>query len=152
MLKNKQSIALIASAISLAVILGVFLLPNGQSDHSRISDMDNSVDLGLTYVPVSPESCACYDLEVNSGALITEVIPGSPMDMASVKPGDVIISYNGIELNKDITLLSLIKGCSDNEEIVLEICRGDYCYSVTCCNDCGSAYCECDHRQGANAD
>jgi hypothetical protein len=145
---NKPVIALIASTVSLAVISGILFLPGGPFDRSNILDIDNPNNLGLTYVPLSPESCGCYGLEIDSGALITEVIPGSPIDMASVKSGDVIISYNGTELNKDVNLLTLVKEHSDDEDIVLEICRGDRCYSVNCCTGCGSGDCDCDHQKG----
>ncbi|MFC4010833.1 S1C family serine protease [Nonomuraea purpurea] len=35
------------------------------------------------------------DAPNNSGALVSDVVPGSPADKAGIRPGDVIVSFNG---------------------------------------------------------
>jgi S1-C subfamily serine protease len=149
MLQKRAVIILTASAISLAVVLGVLLLPHGPGKFESPPDTDSIPSLGITYLPLSPELCACYGLEVDSGVLVTEVVSGSPMDLASVKPGDVILSYNGTRLDEGVPLLCLMRGCPADEEIVLEICRGDCCYSVSCCAGCGTPSCICGHSESA---
>lgn len=148
MLQKRAIIILTASAISLAVILGVLFLPHEPGKFEPPSNTDVPM-LGMTYLPLSPESCAYYDLGVDSGALVTEVISGSPMDLASLKPGDVILSYNGTPLDEGVPLLCLMRGCPAGEEIVLEVCRGDCCYSVSCCAGCGTSSCICGHSESA---
>jgi hypothetical protein len=147
MLQKKAVIILTSSAISLAVVLGVLLLPREPGKFEPPPDTGGISSLGISYLPLSPGSCACYDLEVDSGVLVTEVVSGSPMDRASIKPGDVILSYNGTRLDSGVPLLCLMRECSAREEIVLEICREDCCYSVSCCAGCGSPDCTCGHSE-----
>ncbi|MBS0623585.1 MAG: DegQ family serine endoprotease [Verrucomicrobia bacterium] len=67
--------------------------------------------LGVTLQPVDVDLASFYDLESHHGALIADIIKGSPADQAGLKQEDVIIAYNGQKvenLNSFRTAVSLM--------------------------------------------
>ena len=147
MLEKKAIIILAVSIISVAAGLWFFLLPreSGDSPPSEPESETNTVaDLGITYIRVSPMLSACYDLGLDYGVLVTEVVPGSPMDLASVQAGDVILSYNGAKLDEGCSLLGMMRACRPDDRIVLEVCRNKSCHIVEFCACCGTPYCNCE--------
>jgi serine protease Do len=54
--------------------------------------------VGIALSPVNEDLKRKYDLETDSGAVVTEVTPGSPADRAGIKTGDVILEINGRKL------------------------------------------------------
>ncbi len=123
---SRVTIAVIATAL-LVLISGFYLLP--RLTESRLSTAPSAesaapVDLGVTYLPITPGLSAYYDLGVDSGALVTEVAPNSPADRAGVRAGDIILSFNGVRVEAEISLLGVMRACPANCDIVLEVCRG----------------------------
>ena len=55
--------------------------------------------LGVYIQEVTPELAQSMDLKSVQGALVTEVLKGSPAAVAGVKRGDVIIEYDGHPIN-----------------------------------------------------
>lgn len=67
--------------------------------------------LGVTLQPVDCDLAAFYHLDTNRGALVADVIKGSPADLAGIKQEDVIVSYDGHDienLNAFRTAISLM--------------------------------------------
>ncbi|HIJ78058.1 MAG: DegQ family serine endoprotease [Desulfobulbaceae bacterium] len=60
--------------------------------------------LGVMIQQVTPELAAQFKLDRPIGALVGEVSPNSPAEKAGIKPGDVIIEFNG----KEITQMSML--------------------------------------------
>lgn len=148
MLSKKIVIIWVVSIISVAMALWFFLLPQETKwglTPEAVQDGNGATDLGIIYIPVTPELSQYYDLGVDSGVLVTEVVSGSPMSQASVQEGDVILSYNGTLLDKEASLLRLMRESPPDEEITLEVwvCRENCCYSVECCKGCGTSECVC---------
>ncbi len=52
--------------------------------------------LGVSLQPVDKDIAEAFKLERAEGALVSEVVKGSPADKAGIKQGDIIIEYNGI--------------------------------------------------------
>lgn len=51
--------------------------------------------LGVIMQPVDPDIAAAFDLDKVQGALVAEVIPGSPAEKGGLRQGDVILQFNG---------------------------------------------------------
>ena len=64
--------------------------------------------LGVMIQPVTPELAAQFKMERPIGALVGEVSPGSPADKAGIKPGDVIVEFNGKEISQVSVLPNLV--------------------------------------------
>jgi serine protease Do len=60
--------------------------------------------LGVMIQPVTPELATQFKMERAVGALVGEVSPASPAEKAGIKPGDVIVAFNG----KEITQMSML--------------------------------------------
>jgi len=126
---NKTRIITFAIALGVvAVLLGFFLTPN-QSEDGRLpepaSQHRTSLDLGMTYLQVTPQLSAYYDIGVVSGALVTEVVPDSPAERAGIREGDVIISFNGARLERGAPLLGMMLACPAGHTATLEVWRGN---------------------------
>jgi len=127
-------------------VMVLVVLPRQSADlpeSEPTSETDVAADLGITYLRVTPMLSAYYDLGVDSGVLVTEVIPGSPMDLASVQAGDVILSYNGTKVDESVSLLGIMRVCHPDDRISLEVCRNKDCCTVEFCPCCGTPDCNC---------
>lgn len=144
MARKKILISAIVAAVS-ALLVVLVVLPR-QATRPALAptpEADVAVALGITYLRVTPTLADYYHLGVDSGVLVTEVTPGSLMDLASIQAGDVILSYNGTEVAEDVSLLGLMRTCRPEDTISLEICRGrDHCFVEFCCCG-GTAGCNC---------
>ncbi len=127
---SKRRVAIMGViAVVLLVIVSVFFLLPRQPEESPAPEpaqgISTGINLGFTYLPVTPRMSVYYNLNVDSGALVTEVVPRSPADMAGVEVGDVILSYNGDRLEEEGPLLGMMMTCPDDHRIVMEVWRGD---------------------------
>ncbi|MGA1875875.1 MAG: DegQ family serine endoprotease, partial [bacterium] len=56
--------------------------------------------LGLMIQKVTPELAKSFGLKENKGALVADIVEGSPAEKAGIRQGDVIISFDGKEINE----------------------------------------------------
>jgi serine protease Do len=68
--------------------------------------------LGVTIQRVTPELAESLGMQSARGALVANVAPGSPAELAGIKVGDVIIDYAG-KLVKDSTDLPILVARTD---------------------------------------
>jgi S1-C subfamily serine protease len=85
----------------------------------------NNSGLGLTYLTITPSIAAYYDLEIDTGVLVTAVVSDSLANHAGIRPGDVIVSYNTVQLDKDTPLYGMMRSCRPGTTVVLEVWRGN---------------------------
>lgn len=109
------------------VLAGVFarLQSTNQPGPEAIVDTETALNLGFNYLNITPTVSAYYGLNVDCGALVTEVAPGSPADRVGVKPGDVILSFNNVQVQDDAPLFGMMMDCPTGSRIVLEVFRGE---------------------------
>jgi serine protease Do len=77
----------------------------------------------MTYLQVTPQLSAYYGIGVESGALVTEVVPDSPAERSGIREGDIILSFNGTRLEKGSPLLGMMMTCPAGNRVMLEIMR-----------------------------
>lgn len=121
------SFIVIGVAIVLFAVAGGLYCARQQGAPSPVESPGTAapLDLGITYLPITPRLAAMYGLDVDSGALVTQVIPGSPADKVGVKVGDIIISFNSVRIGQEAPLLGMMQVCTQGDRIQLEMQSGD---------------------------
>lgn len=79
--------------------------------------------LGVKVQALTSEAAAGFKLPDNSGALVSEVLPGSPAEKAGLQPGDVIRSVNGSAVLESSGLPPLIGNMAPGTEARLGVFR-----------------------------
>jgi S1-C subfamily serine protease len=80
---------------------------------------------------VTPQIVAKNNLTVDYGALVVEVTPGSPADIAGIKPGDVITEVEGDKVDAKRTLALRMIPYIQGDTITLSVVRGGQKLSIT---------------------
>lgn len=79
--------------------------------------------LGIETQEVTAELAVSFGLQGSQGALITGVVRGSPAARAGIKPGDVLLSIAGQELEDASRVLNLIVALRPGESVPLRLVR-----------------------------
>jgi serine protease Do len=87
--------------------------------------------LGVSIQPLSDDLAKQFGLKEPRGALVGEVFPDSPAAAAGLKTGDVIVSYNGKEIDSPNLLRNLVAQTPVGKEVKLEIVRDGKRRSLT---------------------
>jgi serine protease Do len=79
--------------------------------------------LGVAVMPVTPEARAAAELPAPRGSLVAEVVAGSPAAVAGLKPGDVIVRYQGEEIQDPRDLTRRVAATPPGTAVRLEVAR-----------------------------
>ncbi len=79
--------------------------------------------VGIGVQDMTPELVETLKLPKVSGALITEVVNGSPADKAGVKPGDVLVAVETKRVNDYASTLNLISALKPGTTATLKVAR-----------------------------
>ena len=79
--------------------------------------------LGVNIQPLSPDLAAAMKLEHAKGALVGDVLAGTPADKAGLQAGDVIIAVNGRAIDDSPQLRNTIASTSPGTKVTLTILR-----------------------------
>lgn len=88
-----------AIPIDVAMKVEKQLVDHGKVSHGR---------LGVMIQPVTQELANSFGLDKPKGALVSEVETGSPAEKAGIKAGDVILKFNGQEIDHSQELPPLV--------------------------------------------
>ena len=80
--------------------------------------------LGVGTIPLSQEVAERFDLEVDSGALVQSVEPGSGADEAGVRVNDVITALENEEVSSYGDLLGALRDYEPGDTVGLTVVRG----------------------------
>lgn len=64
--------------------------------------------LGVLIQTLTPDLAASMDLKAKEGALVSQVVPGSPADKAGLKVGDVVVEFDGKKITSHHDLPALV--------------------------------------------
>ncbi|MBN1667629.1 MAG: trypsin-like peptidase domain-containing protein [Anaerolineales bacterium] len=81
--------------------------------------------LGIRWQWISPEISAMYDLPVEYGAYVSQIVPDSPAEQAGLLDGDIILSLGGVELDAETPFINALYQYAPGETIPLGILRAD---------------------------
>jgi Do/DeqQ family serine protease len=79
--------------------------------------------LGVSIQDLTPELAKKFGLSSASGALVADVVKGSPADRAGLKHGDVVLSYRGKPISDSGTLRNEVANTPLGEETKLTVWR-----------------------------
>lgn len=79
--------------------------------------------LGIKGTEMSADIAKAFNLNVQRGAFVSEVLPNSGSAKAGIKPGDVIVSLNGKSLNSFAELRSRIATTEPGAKVKLGLMR-----------------------------
>lgn len=79
--------------------------------------------LGVMIQEVSRDLAQSFGLSKPHGALVAEVMPGSPADQAGLRPGDVILEFEGTEIGMSAELPPMVGRVPVGETATLTIMR-----------------------------
>jgi serine protease Do len=104
-----------------------FAIPSNMAVHiANILIADGEVErgwLGVSIQDLTPELAKSFGLESTKGALIADVVKGGPADKAGVKPGDVVISYDGKDIADTGVLRNKVADTPKGKEVTLTVVR-----------------------------
>jgi serine protease Do len=79
--------------------------------------------IGVSVQSLTPEMAQAFGLKETKGALVGDVVSGSPADTAGLKRGDVIISFNGKEIKNMSDLPKIVAETPIGQTVDLKIMR-----------------------------
>ena len=81
--------------------------------------------LGLSVQEVNPQIARNFNLNTETGVVITDVAPGSPAADAGLRPGDVIIEMDKKSISNLEQYSSAISGAKPGSTVLILVKRGD---------------------------
>ena len=103
------------------------LLPDLRQGHAPVS---STTFLGAGLVTLTPELRQQYGFKPDQGAVVGQVVAGSPAEGAGLQVGDVITSFDGQAVDSSEKLRSLIRGHKPGDRVPLTFTRGSAEHSV----------------------
>ena len=79
--------------------------------------------LGVTVQALNKELAESFDLDTTHGALVNEVIEDSPADKAGLKRGDIIVEYDGKQVDELNDLPRLVAATPVDETVKVKVFR-----------------------------
>ena len=81
--------------------------------------------LGVAGQDVDEGVAAAYDLSASSGALVTQVTPGSGAEQAGLLAGDIVVGIDGVDVAGMTDLAAAVRTHAIGEAVVLTVVRQD---------------------------
>ena len=79
--------------------------------------------LGVSIQEVTPELAKSFDLKEKKGALVSQVVSGSPAEKAGIEQGDVIVEFDGKEVADSKDLPRIVASTPVGEAVTIKLLR-----------------------------
>jgi len=87
--------------------------------------------LGVAIQPVTEDIAASFGLKKAKGALISDVMAGSPAEKAGLKQGDILVTFDGKEIKDARQLQLAVAEAPVGKQVVAEIYRDGRLQKIT---------------------
>ncbi|MCA9307935.1 MAG: trypsin-like peptidase domain-containing protein [Patescibacteria group bacterium] len=84
--------------------------------------------IGVSYSIITKELATVRDLP--RGVFVSRVLPDSPADKAGIKRGDILTTFNGLQLDESNTLSKLVRDSKVGTSVKIELVRDNKTQSV----------------------
>jgi serine protease Do len=108
---------------NVSVTLGERTIRTATTDEDSQQRRGNAF-LGVQMQELTPEARIRLGVTAEHGAIISEVVPGTPAAQAGLKPGDVVMSVDGQKIDDPQQLREAVQKAGPGKEITLKILRG----------------------------
>ncbi|MBI4699435.1 MAG: DegQ family serine endoprotease [Nitrospirae bacterium] len=79
--------------------------------------------LGVSVQPVTQELAKQFDLKDEKGALVGDITEDSPAEKAGIQRGDVIIEYDGKEINEPSGMRNMVASTPPDKDVAIKLLR-----------------------------
>ncbi len=79
--------------------------------------------LGVAIQPITPDLGKKFSLKQANGALVSDVMEGSPAEHAGVKQGDVIVEFDGKKIKSSTDLPHMVASTPVGKEVPIKVVR-----------------------------
>lgn len=79
--------------------------------------------LGVAIQPITPELGKKFSLKQANGALVSDVMEGSPAEQAGIKQGDVVVEFNGKKVKSSTELPHIVASTPVGKEVAMKVIR-----------------------------
>jgi len=79
--------------------------------------------LGVAIQQMTPDLAKTFGLKQADGALVSDVVEGSPAEKAGLKQGDVIVEFDGRKVKSSTELPQIVGATPVGKEVVLKVVR-----------------------------
>ena len=80
--------------------------------------------IGVTIQQITPDIALAMGLKEPGGALVSSVLPGDPADKAGIKPGDIIVEFDGKPIEEMNDLPRIVAATPPGKKVKLKVIRG----------------------------
>lgn len=80
--------------------------------------------LGIQHQLITPEVARQYGLPVQAGAYVVDVVPESPAAKAGIRPRDIIVRIDKMEIAEDMPYLNILARLQPNTTVSIAFLRG----------------------------
>jgi S1-C subfamily serine protease len=80
--------------------------------------------LGIQHQLITPELARQYGLPVQAGAYVVDVVPESPAAKAGIRPRDIIVRIDKMEIAEDMPYLNILAKLQPNTTVSIAFLRG----------------------------
>lgn len=81
--------------------------------------------MGISYMMIDGQIAAEQNLPLQAGALVTEVLPGTPAAAAGIQPNDIITAVNSVGFNENNSLRLELIQYAPGDTVTLSVQRGN---------------------------
>lgn len=79
--------------------------------------------IGVMIQDVTPEIAKSFGLESPKGALVADVIPNGPAEKAGIQRGDIIVKYNGVDVEDYHAFSRMVAATQPGTKVKVELIR-----------------------------
>lgn len=79
--------------------------------------------LGVMIQDITPELAESFDIKQTKGVLVGDVVQDGPAEKAGLKRGDVVVRFNGREVDGAHALSRMVAGTAPNTQVNVDIIR-----------------------------